>query len=357
MGQTQTPAIAIVGAGSLGQTYAAFLAANGQPTTILTTIEGAARLRDAGTIRLVGGISLDVPVAPAPAQTGMVGVTTDPADLPEGAGLLFTTKAHQLHDAIGTIRMSWPMAGDDTAWVAGVQNGLAKDDILTQAFGSERVVGATTITSAMRDPDGAIFFTGIGMTFFGEFDAPPSDRATAAAESLRRAGLPAEAASDIRSVLWSKACNAAGIFGVSVLTRLPGAKLLDHPARARAYVNLVQETAAIGAAYGVQTGNYAAFPPIRTYVDQPMEETVDHFVTRAAAGPPKSGGRVSYPSMTQDLLAGRRLEVNEVFGDLVERANRAGVSVPRLEIVSDLIAGQNPRTIETSLLTKSRKHQ
>jgi ketopantoate reductase len=30
--------------------------------------------------------------------------------------------------------------------------------------------------------------------------------------------------------------------------------------------------------------------------------------------------------MTQDLLAGRTLEVEDVFGDLVERTDRAGVA-------------------------------
>ena len=46
--------------------------------------------------------------------------------------------------------------------------------------------------------------------------------------------------------------------------------------------------------------------------------------------------------MTQDLLAGRALEVDEVFGDLVERAKRAGLAAPRLTLVRDLIRGIDP---------------
>ena len=46
--------------------------------------------------------------------------------------------------------------------------------------------------------------------------------------------------------------------------------------------------------------------------------------------------------MTQDLLAGRALEVDDVFGDLVERADRAGVAVPRLRLVRDLLRGLDP---------------
>ncbi len=341
MGKVQKQVIAIVGGGSLGQTYAAFLAKSGRPVTLLTTASGAVRLKEAAAIRLTGGVSLDVPVAPAPASAGEVGITADPTDLPRGAGVLFTTKGHQLHEGVTEVRKSWPERGDDAAWVAGVQNGLAKDDILSGAFGAERVVGAATITSASRDPDGTVVFTGRGITYLGEFDAPPSERVTAAVESLGQADLSVEAASDIRSVLWSKACNAAGIFGVSVLTRVPGALLLADPGRARVYIRLVKETAAVGAAYGVQTGNFTAFPPIRTYVDEPVEDSVVRFVEQAAAVSKQTRSRATYPSMTQDLLAGRPLEVDEVFGDLLERAHKARVPTPCLEIVTDLISGLN----------------
>jgi ketopantoate reductase len=47
--------------------------------------------------------------------------------------------------------------------------------------------------------------------------------------------------------------------------------------------------------------------------------------------------------MTQDLLAGRSLEAEEIFGDLVERATRAGVPAIRLTLVRDLCRGLRPR--------------
>ncbi len=43
--------------------------------------------------------------------------------------------------------------------------------------------------------------------------------------------------------------------------------------------------------------------------------------------------------MTQDLLAGRSMEAEHIFGDLVERAARARVAVPRLTLVRDLCRG------------------
>jgi ketopantoate reductase len=39
---------------------------------------------------------------------------------------------------------------------------------------------------------------------------------------------------------------------------------------------------------------------------------------------------------------GRAIEVDEVFGDLVDRAERSGVAVPRLRLVGDLLRGMDP---------------
>jgi len=326
-----------VGAGSLGQTLAALLAEDGNPVTLLSTSNSTARLIRAGSIRLRGLVSTDVSVAPPPPPAGGVAVTDDPADLPPEGGLLFATKAHHLAAAAKAIRGLWPSEGNDAAWVAGVQNGLLKDDILAEAFGAQRVIGAATTTSAERKENGEILFTNPGITYLGDFDSPASARTHTVARVLSGASLPAEAADNIRSVLWSKMCNAAGIFGVSLLIRTAGPRLLATEGRARAYLALIKETATVGRAFGIETADLTRFPPIRTFVDQPLQDSVEGLLKQAASTP--EGGLVTYPSMLQDLLAGRSLEADEVFGDLVRRARSADVMVPRLELVAHLISG------------------
>lgn len=329
-----------MGAGSLGQVFAGLLAHSGQRVTLLSTPVTAARLLEIGHIRIRGAQRVDVPVARPLAAAGAVALTDDPADLPDEIGLLFTTKAHHLEDAVTAVHAVWPRSGDATSWVAGLQNGLFKDDVLVDAFGTERVVGAVTITSAERREDGEILFTSPGVSYLGSFDSRQAARERAATSLLNDAGLPAEPADDIRSVLWTKACNAASIFGVAVLTRVAGSALLANEGRARAYVALIKETAAIARAEGVETGNLERFPPIRTYVDRPADESVRSLVAASSAA---DDGLAPTPSMLQDLLAGRGLEVEEVFGDLVRRAQRNGVSAPRLELVTELLRGVDPQ--------------
>ena len=226
----ETGELAFVGAGSLGQAFAGLLARSGQPVTLLATPETLGRLRDAGTIRLRGVVTLDVPVVPAPGPAGAVGVTDDPTDLPRGAGVLFATKGHQLRAAAAHVRAAWPAPDDRDAWVGGLQNGMAKDDVLAEIFGAAMVVGAVTILGGERRPEGEIAVASLGCTYLGEIGAgrpspapgsrkrspgstrrrsPPRRRRTSGRSSGRRpATRPASSASRPCSGSARRGCSA-----------------------------------------------------------------------------------------------------------------------------------------------------
>jgi 2-dehydropantoate 2-reductase len=333
--------LAIVGAGSLGQSFAGLLAASGQPVTLLGTPASVDRLGSAGELRLRGQITHDVPVSAPPAVSGSVALTADASRLPAGAGVIFLTKGQDLASAIEAVRPAWPGSADDAAWVTGFQNGLAKDDLLARAFGPARLVGGVTILGAQRQADGSVSVTSLGKTYLGESAGGSSARVDRAVAALLAAGIPTEAAPDIRSVLWSKACNAAGVFGFSVLTRISAARMAGNPWLIRAYLSLVRETASIASAYGVEVGDYTGFP-IATYVGRSDEATIAALTAQTT--PSAAYGPSSLPSMTQDLLAGRSLEVEAVFGDLLERAAQVQLAVPRLELATNLIRALNPET-------------
>jgi 2-dehydropantoate 2-reductase len=224
--------------------------------------------------------------------------------------------------------------------VAGVQNGMEKDDLLVQAFGAERVVGAVTITSGQRDPDGTVVMTSPGASYFGELPRGLSERAVAVARAINDAGLPAEAVDDISSVLWSKEANAVGIFAVSVLSRLGAPRMMRRPDLARAYLALVREVDSVARAEGIAMGDYTGFP-IKTYLSRSDDENVEFFANRPFI-PNADPSREPLPSMTQDLMAGRALEVDAVFSDFLRRAERAGVATPRVALVRDLVRGLDP---------------
>jgi 2-dehydropantoate 2-reductase len=314
--------LVIVGAGALGQSFAALLAASGQAVTLFATQGSRERLRAAGRLSLRGAVDLDVPLAE-------LRVTCNVADLPPDGIVVFTTKGQDLPGAIRDL------AGTQLTWAAGVQNGVLKDDLLSEAFGNERVVGAATIFGATRQEDGTVRVMGHGMTYFGELDGQSSERVRDVAHRFQAAGIPTQARSDIASILWSKACNATGVFGICVLARASNAQLFSDADLMRAYLTLVRETAAVAAACGAPVGDYAGFPPIATYADS------DEQAILASLRPGPVVGEPSYASMTYDLLAGRPMEVESIFGDIVERAEQRRIAVPCLRFTRDVLRGLN----------------
>jgi 2-dehydropantoate 2-reductase len=140
-------------------------------------------------------------------------------------------------------------------------------------------------------------------------------------------------------MLWSKFANAVGVFGVTAITGLPTAQMFARPPLALAYRALLQEAASVAAAEGTEVGDFPDLP-MKTYAEQPVEE----FLAAMAARPaPPPGAPPGYSSMAQDLAAGRPTEVDQIFGDLVRRAEARAIGVPLSQMVYRLITGLEAR--------------
>jgi 2-dehydropantoate 2-reductase len=331
--------VAIVGAGSLGLVLAAALANSGQEVTLLARPASAAALRDRREIEVTGGLTLDVPVGPPPGRPGQVAVTDDPEALPQANAVLFTSKGHDLPQSIAEVSDGWPVELRERSFVAGLQNGVVKDELLAAAFGQRAVVGAATVLGAQRRSPGSATVSGLGTTFFGEFDAPSSPRTKLITAIFVAAGLPSVLVTEIKSLLWAKFCNAIGIFGVSALTRLPSIEIFARRPLALAYRSLLEEAEAVAAAEGVTVQDFPDLP-MRTYLEPTPEEMAAEMGRRVQ--PARTGSSPGFSSLAQDLAAGRRTEIEETFGDLVRRAHAHGIEVPRSELVYRIVTGLWP---------------
>jgi 2-dehydropantoate 2-reductase len=334
-GSAPEAGVNIVGAGSLGLVMGAALANSGHRVTLLARAASARALHDRGTIQIGGHLELTVPVGHLPAQPGHLAVIDDPRDLPDANAVLFTSKGHDLPQSIEAVADAWPVERRVGSFVAGLQNGVVKDELLAAAFGDQAVVGGATVLGAHRSAPGEATVSGLGTTFLGEFQAPSSPRTELIAAAFLGAGLPAVVVPDIRSLLWAKFCNAIGIFGVSALTRLPSVEIFARPPLAFAYRSLLEEAALVAAAEGVAVADFPDLP-MRTYLEPAPEEAVAAMTRRAR---PVSGKPPGFSSIVQDLAAGRRTEIEETFGDLVRRAHAHGLQVPRAELVYRIVSG------------------
>lgn len=311
--------IAVVGPGSLGSVYAALLHRGGHEVTLIGRTASVDRVRHREvTIHGLDDVHVSVPITDDPAALG-------PVDL-----LLLCTKAIDTRSTLVALKDMQVGAA------ASFQNGIIKEALLIEAFGRERVLGAATMLGAERQQDGSVDFTARGTTYLGEFDGHISDRLGSIVAALDDAGLPAQALPDIETLVWSKACLSAGAFAVSVLSRLPMVKIFADPGLAGVMADLLAEAAAIAAAAGHTVHDYPGMR-VGSWAHHPRHVVVEDMAERAsdmAVAP-----RVVRVSMLQDLLAGRPMEVEEVYGGLLAEGVRTGTPTPKLAMVYELLQG------------------
>jgi 2-dehydropantoate 2-reductase len=322
--------ITFVGAGALAQGLAVHVGSVA-PVTLFATSRSYDEILGRGRIQLSGLSDRSLAVHEGAAvDTSSIGVVKDAAQIDSADSLIFGTKGPQLQGVIDSLGAH---GGD--GWVAGLQNGVQKDELLTKAFGAARVLGMATLFNARRGTDNDIIIGGTGKTYLGEFEGGASERVKSAGKLFAEAGLNVDLPDDIRSLLWTKCVNAIGIFGTTALARISTTDLFRSPELVAAYLSLMAEGKAIANAYGVQIRDFEDLP-IGGYVDSPAAEVIDRIVTAARA---KATGATSISSMAQDVMAERGTEVNEVFGYLVDQADAKGVPAPRIRFFRDIVSG------------------
>ena len=330
--------ISIVGTGSLGLAFSAALARAGHLVTLMGRPGAAGDLLERGHIEVSGRLNFSVPAGAAPARPGQVSVAEGARDLTLADAVLFTTKGPDLPAAIEEVARHWPGQHTEQTFVAGVQNGVVKDELLAEAFGAPAVVGAATVLGSRRLSCGAVSVSGLGTNFFGEFNAPTSARTERVRAAFVGAGLPCAVVADIRVLLWAKFCNAIGVFGVSAVTGLSSGEIFARRPLALAYRSLLEEAASVAASEGVEIADFPDLP-MRSYLEPSPDDWATDMARRAL---PAGDAPPGFSSMVQDLAAGRRTEIEETFGDLLRRARAQGTEVPRAEFVYRLISGLEP---------------
>jgi 2-dehydropantoate 2-reductase len=286
--------ILIVGAGSTGGYFGARLVQAGRDVTFLVRPARAAALRGAG-LQIVSPLG-DFSVAPKLALAGAVG---QPFDI-----VLVTVKAFALPGAIEDFA---PAVGPGTL-ILPVLNGMKHIDDLQARFGAERVVGGVCRVSTTLDAQGRIVHLApFHELIYGELDGSRSARIEALHAFLSEAGFTAQLSSHIAQDLWNKWILLATLGGICSLARGTVGEIAAIDGGGDFVRGFFAEAAAVAGAAG--------FAPSRQAADFMLD------VLTAANSPLTS-------SMYRDLLAGDRVEADQILGDLRARARRANLATP-----------------------------
>jgi 2-dehydropantoate 2-reductase len=147
---------------------------------------------------------------------------------------------------------------------------------------------------------------------FGELDGRPSQRAKLLLARCEQAGFGAELSTSIKTVLWAKLAFICAQAGLTAAVRLPIGEIRAAAPAWAAFGRLVAEVCAVAEADG-------------TPVPQAAQQRALALAQSIEPG--------SFSSLHDDLVAGRRLELEALHGFVVRQAAQHGLAVPTTEAV------------------------
>jgi 2-dehydropantoate 2-reductase len=285
--------VLVMGAGGVGGYFGARLARAGTSVTLIARGAHLAAIRRDG-LRVRSQ------------SDGEFAVRVEATDVPVGPppdAILFCVKSFDTRTAAALLR---PVVAAHTA-VVSLQNGVDNPDVLDEVLGAGHAVGGAAYVFAGIESPGVIAHRFGGRLVFGELDGQMRPRVSVLKSAFDAAGVPAQVVPDVRRVLWEKYLLICAQAGLTALTRSPIGVVRDTPETWRMYRLVLEELAAVARAAGV------AVPP----------DVVDTVLSAAAAL-----DRRALSSLHDDLVAGRRLELEALHGHAVRLGERLGVPTP-----------------------------
>jgi 2-dehydropantoate 2-reductase len=298
----------VAGPGAVGGFVAARLLDGGHDVTLLARQQRAEQLSKNGLVLLAGGERRVL--EPGVVTAAEIGGPYD--------AVVLAVKAYSLDGVMRDIR---PAVGDRTVIVPFL-NGMGHIDRLREEFGSAVLGGVLRCYTQLTD-DGAVEV--IAPTFeveIGAFDAESADAAQAVAGAFRDARADVVVRADIVAAMWAKWVFIASVGAITSLMRAPIGDVVAVDEGEEFARSIVAEAAGVAAAAGY---------PV------PAEQVASIERTVTAAGSPVMS------SLSRDLVAGRKTEVDAVVADLVRRGREFEVGVEGLGLASLALRVHNAR--------------
>lgn len=296
--------IGIVGAGAMGSVYGGILGDAGNEVWLLDVWkEHIEAIRQRGA--RVEGASGD--------RTVRVNATLDAREAGSCELLVVATKAMDTEAAVENAR---PMIGPATL-VLTIQNGLGNAERMERLVGPKNLlVGIAGGFGASVVAPGHVHHNGWEAIHLGELAGGITDRLDRIAEVWKKAGFRVRVFDDIQPLIWGKLIGNVGFSAICTITGLRVGQVLDNPWASSVMEANVREAFAVAQA-----------KKIKLSYDDPVA-----WIREFGAKIPNA-----QPSMLQDVLAGRRTEIDSLNGAVVREAELLGIPAPMNHAVTLLV--------------------
>lgn len=324
----------ILGAGGLGSVIGGYLALAGESVTLIGRGAHMQAIRDRG-LKITGLRG-----------EHLVREHLTPVDSPDQATgefdhLILLVKGKDTETALAQATQLKQRCRN----VFSLQNGIGKELRLREWAGHDAVVGASTIEGATLHAPGEVSnpLTTPTTAWFGELDGGTSPRTDALAEAFTRAGLSARSVPNIMQVLWEKLLQIGTASGWSVTTLGPKLYFPDGICvreGAAQYVALGKDMLKVYKALGYTPQNfYAPMSQYRELDALDFDGGVELMMQLGARL--RAQGMKGRTSMHEDVIRGRKTEVDQILKPYLDKARELGIAVPVLESTYRIIKTQD----------------
>lgn len=323
---------AILGAGGLGSVIGGYLALAGEEVTFI----GRQAHMDAINQK---GLKIDGCRGEFHATENLTGVTSPDDAEGEFDYLILLVKGKDTETALKQAEGLKNRSKN----VLSLQNGIGKEDRLREWAG-DKVIGASTIEGGtLHEPGHAANpITTPTTAYFGELDGGITPRIEAITDAFNRAGLGAKSMEDIYHVLWEKLVQIGTASGWSVSTLAGGdlyfADGLAVREGAEHYVALARDLLKVYGALGYEPENFYApmsqFKELNSVSDEEAIKIMQALGERMKNDP---GGRHGRTSMHEDVVRGRKTEIDELLKPFLVKAAELNLEIPTATAVYRIV--------------------
>jgi len=194
-----------------------------------------------------------------------------------------------------------------------LQNGLRNEEIIGSLVGMENVIGGITNHGITFVDYGIIKHAGYGKTIIGEMDGSIGNRIKKIANAFNECGIETEISRNIREEIWRKAVINSAINALSAIFRCRNGELKKHAFLLR---NICNEGIEIAKMHGYS-------------IEDAFEKTLEVIEKTAS----------NYSSMLQDIMKGKKTEVEEINGEIARRGEKYGIEACYNKVLSEIIKG------------------
>jgi len=294
--------ILVMGAGAVGSAVGGFLGEGGHRVALVGRDPHMAAIREQGLH--IEGIWGEHLIRGLRTFTSVREVPQERFDL-----VLITTKSYDTGEAA---RQVLPWLSEDTQ-VISLQNGLGNVETISQIVGDHRAVGGRLIFGIKIPEAGRAEITVYADKVMLGSPSHKVDlaRLEAVASAFTQAGIPTEATLEIEQFIWGKVFYNCCLNPLSALLGVTYGELIEHSETRQIMASVIEEIFSVAGAKGVALAWRSPLEYQGILFGRLIPDTYAH-----------------HASMLQDVMRGKKTEIDALNGAIARLGEEAGIPTP-----------------------------